>query len=91
MLNTANLSSPCSTFTLTAYTEAHRADVRDLAEVIDAATSGTTAATHLTDPEDSRAAVFKECVSLYAAKHNISEIELADALRDWARIDGDTI
>jgi type I site-specific restriction endonuclease len=87
MLNTVNVSSPCSPFTLTAYNEAHRADVRDLAEMFDAATSGTTATIHLTDPEDSRSAVFNECVSLYAAKHNISEAELAEALRDWHRIE----
>jgi hypothetical protein len=40
-------------------------------------------ANHLTDPEDSRSAVFNECVGLYAAKHNITETEPADALRDW--------
>lgn len=78
-----------SSISLDTYTETHRADVRDLAEVVAAATSGATEAIHLTDPEDSRAAVFKECVSLYATKHNISENELVDALRDWNRIDSD--
>lgn len=78
-----------SSISLATYNTAHRADVRDLAEMVDAATTGTTAALHLTDPEDSRSAVFNECVNLYAIKHNISEVELADALRDWNRIDPD--
>jgi hypothetical protein len=75
MLNTANLSS--FPFTRAAYHAAHRADVRALAEMVgDLHSGGDT----LADPEDSRFAVFNECVSLYAAKHNISESELADAL-----------
>ena len=85
MLNTANLSSP---YTLESYNEAHRADVRELAEMVSLATYTNAAeAIHLTDPEDSRSAVFNECVGLYAAKYNITETELADALRDWHRIE----
>ena len=52
MLNTANLSHSRSPFTLVAYTEVHRADVRDLAEMVSLATYNGGAHSTLEDPED---------------------------------------
>ena len=91
-----NLKSKMSTnlalppfFTLTAYNNAHRPEVRDLAEMVDLATYNGGRHSMLTDQEDARTAVFNECVSLYAAKRNITDIELANALRDWHLVEED--
>ena len=73
--------------TLATYDGAHRPDVRNLAEMISLARYNGGRHSLLNDPEDRCAMAFDECVKLYVAKHNITEVELADASRDWARLD----
>ena len=89
MLTIENLFTACAPYTLTVYTEAHRPNVRDLAEMVSLATYNGGGYSMLTDPEDGRTAVFMECVGMYAAKHKITEAELANALRDWRLVEED--
>lgn len=72
--------------TLVQYSAKHPERLRDLAEVVVIATTGAFEAHHLTDPDDSRSAVFDECVKLYAQAHNISDEQLSAAVYDWQHI-----
>ena len=67
-----------------AYTAAHSADVRDLAEVVDICQ-----ARHgglLDDPDDSRTHVFLEAIAMYRQKHRITPGALQAALADWRAV-----
>lgn len=74
---------------LAAYTVNHAENVRDLAEVIDIARSG--GGQMLDDEDDSRCAVFREAIGLYAAKHNIGLGDLSAALIEWQATGGTNV
>lgn len=73
--------------TLAVYNGAHRPDVRNLAEMISLVKYNGGGHSLLDDPEDRCAMAFGECVDLYAAKHSITDLELADAILHWAALE----
>lgn len=68
-----------------AYNASHMPGVRDLAEVVDICEDASLG--FLGDPGDTRCIVFREAISLYAAKHGIAERALNAALADWRALE----
>ena len=71
---------------LDAYTKAHSASVRDLAEVVDICQARNGGL--LDDPDDSRTHVFREAIAMYRQKHRITPGALQAALADWRAVGG---